>query len=100
MKEYMYKNLTIKNIEDILLEKRVADKKTSGTSGAYRRMKSMFRYGCIVCGYVYDPAKGDAIQSIRAGILFEDLPDDWYCPECGVGQASFEKLEKSKIMHS
>ena len=48
------------------------------------------KYVCIVCGYVYDPAVGDADSDIVSGTTFEDLPDDWVCPLCGVGKDEFE----------
>ena len=40
---------------------------------------------------IYDPEKGDSTQNIAPGTAFEDLPDDWLCPECGVGKDMFEK---------
>ena len=52
----------------------------------------MEKYRCMVCGYIYDPAVGDPTQSIAAGTPFEKLPDDWVCPECGVGKDMFEKV--------
>ena len=52
----------------------------------------MEKYECIVCGYIYDPAKGDPDNGIASGTTFEDLPDDWVCPDCGVGKSEFEKL--------
>lgn len=51
----------------------------------------MDKYRCIVCGWVYDPAVGDPDNGIKPGTKFEDLPDTWVCPECGVGKDSFEK---------
>jgi flavin reductase (DIM6/NTAB) family NADH-FMN oxidoreductase RutF/rubredoxin len=51
----------------------------------------MDKYVCTVCGYVYDPAKGDPESGIAAGTVFEDLPDDWVCPICGAGKDAFEK---------
>jgi len=51
----------------------------------------MDKYVCTVCNYVYDPEKGDSAAGINPGTTFEDLPDDWVCPECGVGKDSFEK---------
>ena len=53
----------------------------------------MDSYVCTVCGYVYDPAKGDPDNGIAAGTKFEDLPDDWVCPECGAEKSEFEKGE-------
>lgn len=51
----------------------------------------MDRYVCTVCGYIYDPAKGDPDSGIPAGTPFTDLPEDWVCPVCGVGKDQFEK---------
>ena len=52
----------------------------------------MSKYKCTVCGYVYDPAVGDATQGVAPGTAFENLPDTWTCPECGVGKDMFEKI--------
>ncbi|HOG06500.1 MAG: rubredoxin [Syntrophales bacterium] len=49
------------------------------------------RYVCSVCGYEYDPEKGDPDSGISPGTPFEDLPDDWTCPVCGAGKSQFEK---------
>ena len=53
--------------------------------------KSMAKYVCTVCGYVYDPELGDPDSGIKPGTPFEDLPDDWTCPVCGVTKDQFEK---------
>lgn len=53
--------------------------------------KKMDRYRCTVCGYVYDPDKGDPESGIKPGTPFEELPDDWVCPVCGAGKDQFEK---------
>jgi rubredoxin len=49
----------------------------------------MAKYICDVCGYEYDPAVGDPDNGIPAGTEFEQLPDDWVCPLCGVGKDQF-----------
>ncbi len=49
----------------------------------------MQRYVCSVCGYVYDPAVGDADGEIKKGIPYADLPDDWVCPICGAAKDQF-----------
>jgi rubredoxin/flavin reductase (DIM6/NTAB) family NADH-FMN oxidoreductase RutF len=49
------------------------------------------RYVCTVCGYVYDPAKGDPDGGIAPGTRFEDIPDSWVCPVCGAAKSQFEK---------
>jgi rubredoxin len=51
----------------------------------------MDKYECSVCGYVYDPAKGDPDNGVEPGTKFEDVPDDWVCPVCGAGKSEFEK---------
>ena len=51
----------------------------------------MNKYVCKVCGYVYDPEKGDPDSGIKPGTNFKDLPDDWVCPVCGAGKNQFEK---------
>lgn len=51
----------------------------------------MDKYVCIICGYVYDPAVGDPEGGIVPGTDFEDIPEDWTCPVCGVGKEDFEK---------
>ena len=48
------------------------------------------RYRCTVCGYLYDPKDGDPENGVAPGTAFVDLPDDWVCPECGVGKEMFE----------
>ncbi len=49
------------------------------------------KYKCTVCGYIYDPAKGDDTQSIKPNTEFADVPHDWVCPLCKVGKDQFEK---------
>lgn len=53
----------------------------------------MNKYVCSVCGYIYDPAIGDSGNGIPAGTAFESLPDDWICPQCGVGKEEFSPEE-------
>jgi len=52
----------------------------------------MGKYKCLVCGYIYYPSAGDPENGIAPGTSFEDLPDTWVCPECGVGKDQFEKV--------
>src|SRR3989338_2279629 len=54
--------------------------------------KPSAKYQCSVCGYIYDPKSGDPDNGIMPGTAFEALPDDWVCPECGVGKDRFEKM--------
>jgi rubredoxin len=53
----------------------------------------MKKYRCNVCGYIYDEALGDPDSGIQPGTKFEDLPDDWACPVCGVTKTDFELTE-------
>ena len=52
----------------------------------------MSKYECLVCGWVYDPEKGDPDGDIKPGVPLEQLPDNWVCPVCGVGKDQFKKL--------
>ncbi len=49
-------------------------------------------YECV-CGYVYDPEQGDPDGGIAPGTAFEDIPDDWVCPICGLGKDAFTKKD-------
>lgn len=49
----------------------------------------MEKYVCGICGYVYDPAKGDPDNGIAPGTAFADLPDSWTCPLCGASKSDF-----------
>ncbi len=51
----------------------------------------MSKYVCKICDYVYDPAAGDPDNGVAPGTSFEDLPDDWLCPICGVSKDEFEE---------
>ena len=53
----------------------------------------MKRYLCDVCGYIYDESIGDPEGGIPPGTPFEDIPDDWVCPECGATKAAFLPTE-------
>jgi flavin reductase (DIM6/NTAB) family NADH-FMN oxidoreductase RutF/rubredoxin len=56
-----------------------------------KEVKKMEKYRCDVCGYIYDPEKGDPDNGVPAGTSFNDIPDDWVCPVCGAGKDSFSK---------
>ena len=51
----------------------------------------MNKYVCDVCGWIYDEEIGDVDNGIAAGTKFEDLPDDFVCPLCGVGKDMFSE---------
>lgn len=50
----------------------------------------MVKYVCEVCGYVYDPAIGDPANGVEAGTAWENVPEGWMCPVCGVGKDQFK----------
>jgi flavin reductase (DIM6/NTAB) family NADH-FMN oxidoreductase RutF/rubredoxin len=52
---------------------------------------NMEKYKCTVCNYIYDPENGDSENGIKPRTPFEELPDDWTCPVCGVDKSLFEK---------
>ena len=52
------------------------------------------KYKCEICSYIYDPQVGDPDNEIEAGTPFDDLPDDWVCPECGAGKDEFSAVEE------
>lgn len=54
----------------------------------------MKKYQCTICGYVYDPVEGDPDSGISPGTAFEDIPNDWVCPVCGVTKEDFEPLDE------
>ena len=51
------------------------------------------KWECIVCGWIYDEEKGNPEEGIKPGTRWEDVPDDWVCPECGVGKEDFDMME-------
>ena len=56
----------------------------------------MRKYKCLVCDYIYDPSIGDPDSGIEPGTAFENLPDDWLCPLCGVGKDQFAPLDEAE----
>ncbi|MFA6850247.1 MAG: rubredoxin [Selenomonadaceae bacterium] len=53
----------------------------------------MKKWACSVCGWIYDGEVGDPDYDLAPGVAFEDLPDDFVCPLCGVGKDQFEEQE-------
>jgi rubredoxin len=53
----------------------------------------MKKYKCVVCDYIYDEALGDPDSGLKPGTMFEDIPEDWSCPECGVTKTFLELME-------
>lgn len=56
----------------------------------------MNKYMCIICGLTYDESKGYPEEGIPAGTKWEDVPEDWVCPDCGAGKDDFEMIAIQK----
>ena len=68
---------------------------TAGRCMAQRLMtggRHMNKWQCVVCGFIYDEAEGWPGDGIAPGTRWEDVPDDWECPDCGVGKDDFEMI--------
>ena len=52
----------------------------------------MRKWECVVCGFRYDEASGMPEHGIAPGTPWEEVPDAWFCPDCGVGKAEFEMV--------
>ena len=53
----------------------------------------MKAYMCVICGYIYDEAKGVPDQGIAPGTKWADVPENWTCPDCGASKADFEMVQ-------
>ena len=51
------------------------------------------RYMCLLCGYIYEEAKGWPEDGIQPGTAWDDVPLTWQCPECGASKDDFEMVE-------
>ena len=61
-----------------------------------QRVKTMSfykKYVCRVCGHIYDEAKGDVGANILPGTRWEDVPENWYCPECGAAKNEYTMIK-------
>ena len=63
----------------------------NGEKKKQKEVTKMDRYVCTVCGYVYDPEKGDPDNGVAPGTKFKDVPNDWVCPICGAKKSAFKK---------
>lgn len=48
---------------------------------------------CLICGFLYYEELGLPNDGIKPGTKWEDVPNDWLCPECGVGKFDFDMVE-------
>lgn len=58
----------------------------------YREVKNLRKYKCRVCNYIYDPERGEPRTNTPPGTSFEDLPETWRCPKCGVPKFKFSPI--------
>ena len=61
-------------------------------SAAAEQERPYLQYECVICGHVYDEAEGDPDSGLPPGTRWEDIPEDWECPNCGMRKADFELL--------
>lgn len=71
----------------VRLGSEVGENERKGCMVEYRR------YLCSACGYIYDESLGDPDSGIAPGTRFEDIPEDWVCPQCGVDKSFFDLLD-------
>ncbi len=57
-------------------------------------MSDFKKYECVICGFIYDEAEGLPDDGIPAGTKWEDVPEDWECPDCGISKTDFDLLEE------
>lgn len=60
-------------------------------------MEPYKQYLCVICGFIYDEALGWPEENIAAGTRWEDVPEDWYCPDCGASKAEFSMIELKTV---
>lgn len=53
----------------------------------------MKKYQCQLCSFIYDEAEGWPEDGIEPGTKWTDIPEDWYCPDCGASKADFNMVE-------
>lgn len=55
-------------------------------------LEEIYQCQTVDCGYLYDPSRGDRRRKIKKGVAFNDLPQDWKCPNCGAGKGAFRLI--------
>lgn len=59
----------------------------------FEKEEITMKYVCDICGYIYDPENGEPDAGVAAGTAWEDVPEDFVCPLCGVGKDQFSPAE-------
>ena len=55
-------------------------------------MSEFKKYVCVVCGYIYDEEMGEPEAGLQPGTRWENIPEDWSCPDCGASKSDFELM--------
>lgn len=91
---YQYYREVIKGISPEYSPTYTSEKNEQQPEGSTATMlKESRKYQCKICGYIYDPEEGDPHAGIEPGTAFEDIPDDWVCPICGVTKKDFVPID-------
>lgn len=53
----------------------------------------MKKWQCVLCGFIYDEVVGLPLEGIAPGTAWQDIPEDWICPDCAAAKADFEMAE-------
>ena len=56
-------------------------------------MQEYKKFICVICGFIYDEAEGWPEDGIEPGTLWADVPENWFCPDCGAGKEDFDMVE-------
>lgn len=56
-------------------------------------MQAYKKYICVICGFIYDEAEGWPEDGIEPGTKWDDVPENWFCPDCGAGKEDFDMVE-------
>lgn len=57
------------------------------------QQRLMKKYICVICGFIYDESEGWPEDGIAPGTTWEEVPENWFCPDCGAGKEDFEMVE-------
>ncbi len=59
-------------------------------------MQKYKRYICVICGFIYDEVQGCPEEGLQPGTLWDDIPENWFCPDCGASKQDFELIDISQ----
>ena len=94
-KSFGSEKFKVKNLVDYLAE-RITDTRTKKEKFDVQIDTSAEQFECLVCNWIYDESKGDPDGGIAPGTKFEDIPDSWRCPVCGVTKDQFKKIVRKE----